>query len=98
MRDVRTGNRCPVSFPLPRTARCNTCLSLRYMYKLGVHTCRFSRCPFVSSYFRSRAGDPSLDISRQESVFLFRKEHIAILAALLHSLTAIVWLRRDLAG
>ncbi len=37
------------SIVLLHTANCNTYLSLWYMNKLGVHTCRFSRFPFVFS-------------------------------------------------
>ena len=41
----------------------------------------FRRVHFISPIFGSRANDPRLDISRQGKVFLYRKEHIAILIA-----------------
>jgi hypothetical protein len=81
IRCARTGNRGPASWPLTRTRRYSTCPTLPGTNKLDVHTSRLSQGPLLSFNFGSRAHDPSLNISDQDRVFLYGKEHIAKAAA-----------------
>src|ERR1700735_3804391 len=44
-------NRCPVSFPSPRTECCSTCLTLWCRNRRGAHTSRLLRSPLLLSSF-----------------------------------------------
>jgi len=87
---VRVAFACRVFAPAIDVRRLFHCLALR----AAILACRcrtgtnwvsalvaFRGIHLFPPFFLSRAGDPSLEISPQECVFLYRKEHISIVIA-----------------